>query len=143
MDATDKQGAPVGEVNPIEDIRHEQRLAPDRVGAALLSGRMDRDPGVRAEVLRHLPDVALKEPEWRDFVRRAFTDRDYAVRSEAAAAAARLGLSEAIPDLIRLLSDRNFLVRVEAVEALWDLRATESAPHLRELLERDPHRLGR
>ena len=62
-------------------------------------------------------------PESASAVLEGLQRQDWEIRSEAADAAGRLGLAEALPDLERLLSDEEWTVRYAAGKALQNLGA--------------------
>jgi HEAT repeat protein len=85
---------------------------------------------------RHIRRALLRGREAsRDHVVAAL--RDPATRYAAAGAAADLGATEAIPDLLRLLRASDPHTRVAAAKALGKLQAVEAAQPLREIAGSD------
>ena len=99
-------------------IESEQDAHPDQVGSALMQALSVRDVAVQRVALGSLPRGAANNPRWRAYVQDAMASEDSLVRCEAAEAAGRLQLSEAVPALMRLLRDPRSLVRVCAVMPL-------------------------
>ncbi len=108
--------------------RLKSQVAAERAAAADEMGR-------RGHRLRH--EIA---PILRPLLR---TDSSHVVRAAAGRALGRLGVREAVPDLIAALSDDNAEVRVVAAAALWRLpdasavdallkRLTDNEPAVRE-----------
>lgn len=71
---------------------------------------------IRAEVLRSLATIG--HPSAQSAVLLGLRDDAWEVRTQAAICAGRIGLSEALPDLIRLLNDPQWWVRFRAARAL-------------------------
>lgn len=103
-------------------------------------GRLERlhreleanDPARRREVVRLL--ASYPAPAVRDALLQALGDPDAGVRTEAAQAAGRVRLKEAVPRLLDWLGDADADVRTSAARALGEIGATRAVPPLVRLL---------
>ncbi|MCS6799226.1 MAG: HEAT repeat domain-containing protein [Myxococcota bacterium] len=93
-----------------------------RVAAAETLGR--RAYAQRREVAPALRELLRNDPDWR-------------VRASCGRALGRLGIRDAVPDLVRALRDPQVDVRVVAAAALWRLPDPAAVPALLELLSDD------